>query len=153
VAIRLANRPELEALAVAWETDRDRRAAEARQAAVAAAAQLAANVPGLAEVRAAVSASVREMDRSRQDFQRMMDRGDGIGPAPERTDLHETAKTLRAQYPRAAAYLAAEGQSMASNCDKAAAGAGAMKLLATGGDLAEAVRIMRDWLPAETWND
>ena len=113
----------------------------ARWAAEEAALELAC--PGLAILRAAVDDS----DRYHRQFNAMMEDGtnDGVrSPRQPAADID----ALRAQYPRAAAYMRAESYSCASNHHKAAAGVAAMAVLAKGGEIAAADALLDNWLPA-----
>ncbi len=98
----------------------EKAAYEARQA------RIRLNVPGLDEVREAIEASRRQ----HAAFERAMDRGDGRLPAATKIDLD----TVKATFPRAAAYIKAESYSMASWDVKADAGRKAMERLEAGED-------------------
>jgi hypothetical protein len=111
-------------------------------------AKLAANVPGLDILRAALE----DEGRYHRQFNRMMEneQNDGVNPpSPVKVRYNDVAE----QYPRAAMYLKAESYSNASHYAKSGAGSKAMELIENGGDLSEAQHILDNWLPKEAWND
>jgi len=100
-------------------------------------AQMEANVPGLQALRDAISR--REI--AWQNDRRMMEdeMGDGaaaVAPTPD------DVPRLRAQYPRAAAYLAAEEWALSTWLPKYNAGRAAMEAIREGADHEDAMRRM-----------
>jgi hypothetical protein len=86
-----------------------------------------AAIPGLSVVQAAIA----EHERYAYQFERMMEdeNNDGVNPPrPAKSDL----AALRAQYPRAAAYLAAESMAQAANDRKSGEGHKAMREILDG---------------------
>lgn len=112
----------------------------------------AANDPlyGLDELRAAQDAAYNEEHRYQDQFERMMDDENNDGARPPKAldeSLRTHADKLAARYPRAAAYLRAEGYTYSNNHHKYGAGKKAMTLIASGGNLDEAETILKNWLP------
>ncbi len=147
--VALASRPEMAAQVAQWLADW-----QAWEEAKAAA--FAANVPGYAELQAALDAAQNEQHRYHSAFDRMMDdeNNDGANPPKaENKSFAKRARELAAQYPRAATYIKAQGYLLSDNTHKYAAGRKASELVAAGGDLAEAESILENWLPASAWNN
>jgi hypothetical protein len=97
------------------------------------------NVPGLDILREAY----RDIERYNEEFNQMMDNeyNDGVNPpAPIKSDI----ETLKAQYPRAAAYLKAEKWEMSSNYEKSDAGQKAKDAIVVGGDIDEILTAMEE---------
>jgi len=114
------------------------------------AAEFDRNVLGLAELEAAKDAAHNERVRYNLAMQAMMDSEDGIAPKALDETIIANAKTLAAQYPRAAMYLRAKAYTHASNDRKYSAGKQAMALIASGGDLSDAQDILDNWSPGFT---
>ena len=121
---------------------------EAARAAAGAAAEAHRyrNLTGVAELRAAVDEAAA-YHRARDRFVA----NDLLGKAPR--PLRHDVAALAEQYPRAAAYLEAEGYAQASNHHKAEAGTRAMRLLEDGGPIGAAEQVLATWLPASAWDD
>ena len=99
--------------------------------------QLKSNEPGLDILREAY----HDIERYHDEFNRMMDDeyNDGVNPpALPRYDI----ETLKAQYPRASAYLKAENWEMSSNYEKSDAGQKAKDAIAAGADIDETIKAM-----------
>ena len=111
------------------------------------------NVPGLDELRKAQDAAYNERARFDYEMNRMMETGSGIYPEPIDDVIIGIAEELADYYPRAALYIEAEGYKAARNIDKSIAGEKAMKIIATGGLLAEARDVLDNWLPEESMWD
>jgi len=144
--VRYDNRPELAAQITRWQADwkayQDYKAAE-----------FARNVPGLDELEKAQDAAYKEQARYDAAFEHMMESGDSISPKALDETLEKIASALAIQYPRAAMYLRANSYTYASNHHKYGAGKRAMELIANGGSLEEAEKILKNWLPEESiWN-
>jgi hypothetical protein len=147
--VRYDDKPELAAKIEQWK-------AEWATYKAAKAAEFAANVPGLEELRKAQDAAYNEEHRYSAEFERMMDDeyNDGVRP-PEALNesLREKAIRLAEMYPRAAMYLRAKDYTLSSNHHKYGAGERAMNLIAEGGSLEEAENILKNWLPESAkWN-
>ena len=140
--VRLAGKPKLQA---AWDSHEK---AHADYAAGQRAA-LAANVPGLDALKAAVSGE----ERYNRQFDRMMNDENNDGARPPASPRGPSSQELAAKHPRAAAYLRAEGYANAAHDQKAAAGKRAMELLAAGGSVEDADAILKNWLPATAWEN
>lgn len=113
------------------------------------AAKFAENVPGLNELRKAQETAYNDRALYVKEFGMMMDdeNNDGVNPpAPISENIQEVAIELAKLYPRAACYLQAENYTYASNDKKYAAGKHAMQVLADGGSIQEAQKIMNDWI-------
>lgn len=104
---------------------------------------LIAAVPGLDILEAAYA----DHDRYARQFARMMDSEDNDGARPPKQPTADV-DALRAQYPRAAAYLHAKAFSAASHHVKSAEGARAMERIAAGEDAAAAINDMDN-----NWSD
>lgn len=133
--VRLAGKPKLQAAWAAHEQAHQEHAAEVSR-------RLAANVPGLDEVRAASDSAEAARDR----FAAMMgDEGnDGARMPAGGADVAAVAR----KYPRAALYLQAERQAELSHDDrKAGAGRRALELIRDGADLEDARKVLTNWLP------
>lgn len=102
-------------------------------------AKMATNLPGLEELRVVCDKNESAYAWNTKRFDDEMT----SSLAPRR--LIDTAE-LRAKYPRAAAYLKAEGYSLAANDRKATAGHEAMALLVNGGAIEDAEQILKNWL-------
>lgn len=90
-------------------------------------------IPGLAEREAAIE----DISKWDEEFERNWERGDsgvGLRPRPQ-YDLD----AMRAEYPRAAAYLAAESMSLSPNYIKASAGQKALNKIINGEDHVQAL--------------
>ncbi len=75
---------------------------------------------------------------------------DGVcPPKPVDQSLRETATALAVEYPRAAAYLRAQGYLQSENINKYSAGKHAMELLVDGGNIEDAENILKNWLPKD----
>ncbi len=125
LSLKIEGKPELAVLIA----DLQARQAEIAQATAAREARVAA-IPGLAALRAAISA--REDAYAR--YQRASEHG---YPAREAHAWHvaeHVARDLATEYPHAAGYLKAEAWSRAANYAKAAAGSRAMARMADGED-------------------
>jgi hypothetical protein len=132
--VKLEGRTELQELvdaAIAAEAEAERCEAE----------RMTKNVPGLAELQAAIDAE----QQHRRDFNRMMDDEDNDGVHPPK---HPTASSadLAEKYPRAAAYVRAENHSFASHWAKAKAGKESMEIIASGGSIEDAEAKLDNWL-------
>ena len=106
-------------------------------------------IPGLAEIRKAVA----DIDKWHREFNKSFERGcGGLGVRPKpKYDL----ESMKKQYPRAAAYLYAEGYSFAANYAKAAAGRKALEKIIDGDDPEIAIKEMEnEWATeAHRWVD
>ena len=114
----------------------------------AEAAALAAAIPGLDELRAAIA----DEDCYRLQFARMMEDEANDGARPP-CDVKVSVEAMSLKYPRAALYLRAEAYSRAANSDKSLAGDQAMEILQSGGSEADAVLVLENWLPASAWDN
>lgn len=85
-------------------------------------------IPGLAEIKKAVA----DLEKWHSEFNKSFERGcGGLGVRPKpKYDL----ESMKKQYPRAAAYLRAEGYSLAANYAKVAAGRKALEKIINGDD-------------------
>lgn len=110
--------------------------------------KLAANVPGLNELRAAIDDEIRYQEQ----FEQMMEDENNDGARPPKPVTIKYAD-VAAKYPRAAIYIKAENYSLSEHYAKSTAGDKAMKLIEDGGSLADAEQILNNWLPANAWND
>lgn len=105
-------------------------------------------VPGIDILRAAYNAD----EDYRQSFEKMMEDENNDGARPPSRPATNSAD-LAKKYPRAAAYLKAEAYSGAAHDCKASAGRKAMELLASGGSIEDAEKILANWLPeSAAWN-
>ena len=138
--VRYDDKPDLANKVAAWQEAWEKYEA-------AKAAEFAANVPGLDELRAAQEAAYNEQARHDAEMEHMFATGDSILPKPINESLHEHAQQLAGQYPRAAMYLRAEDYTFASNFRKAGAGEDAMTLIARGGSIEDAEKILKNWVP------
>jgi len=115
--------------------------AEEKQQRAEAADELARNVPGLEQLRAAVT----DRNRYARQFSRMMEdenNDGGLPPKPARASASE----LAAQYPIAAAYLKAESWENAAHDVKATAGKKAKDRIAAGEDFCSVLADMEaEW--------
>lgn len=108
-------------------------------------------IPGLAEIRAAV----RDEERYRHEFDKMMeDEGnDGAFP-PKRPEVSSDA--LKKQYPRAAAYLLAEEWKYSEHHVKAAAGESAIEQIINGDNcdavIARMKKTFSDYCEEHIWD-
>lgn len=136
--IRLAGKPKL---AAAWAAHEKARGEYE--------AAVAANLPGLEELRAAQEREERHGRR----FARMMDDEHNDGARPPRREAGPAFADLAAKHPRARLYLRAESYSFAANDQKAAAGKEAMEILEHGGSEADAARVLENWLPQSAFNN
>lgn len=136
--IRIDNKPELSQQIADWK------AAWASYNAYKA-AEFAANVPGLEELEKAQDAASNEDYRYSEALERMMEDENGTSPAPRNQSLSTIARNLAIEYPRAAMYLKAKDYTLASNFRKYAAGQEAMEIIATGGTIEEAEKILNNW--------
>lgn len=114
------------------------------------------NIPGLEELRKALDAVQNDEGRYAAEFANMMEdeQNDGVNPpAPRNQALRDKADALKAQYPRAAMYLRAEGYACSNNINKYAAGIRAMEIISNGGDIEDAEYALNNWLPESAlWN-
>lgn len=118
-----------------------RRKAEAKQKAEEYNLKLAQTVPGIEELKTAYSAAYQY----RVAFEAAMENEDNDGvnmPVAPQVDIAELEKA----YPRAALYLKAEEYSLAENFDKSIAGKKAKEILADGGELETAQKLLDNWL-------
>jgi len=139
--VRIDNKPDLSKMVSDWRAEWD--AYNTYKV-----AELAANVPGLDELRKAQDAAYNEDVRYSNQMDRMMDNEDNDGvnpPAPINQSLREIANSLAKQYPRAALYLKAEGYTLASNYRKYGAGKDAMEIIAAGGSVEDAKSVLANW--------
>ena len=104
--------------------------------------RLSLHVPGMDVLCAAHNAE----EYYQRGFERMMEDGDNDGVRPPRRPATDAAEIAR-QYPRAAVYLRSEAYECASHDAKASAGRKAKELLASGGSIEEAKKILANWLP------
>lgn len=140
--VRIDNKPDLVKMVADWRAEWD--AYNAYKA-----AELAANVPGLNELRKARDAAYNDEHRYSHQMDRMMDdeQNDGVNPpTPINQSLRAIANDLAKQYPRAAIYLKAEGYTLASNFKKYGAGKDAMEIIATGGSIEDAQATLNNWI-------
>lgn len=144
--VSIDNKPELKAEVDAWLSEWA--AYEAFKA-----AEFAANVPGYDALRKAQDAAEEEANRVARQFNRAMDNDGARLPKSEDASLRATARTLAAEYPRAAMYLRAQAYTEASNHNKSAAGRKAMAIIATGGSIEDALYTLEHWLPESAWNN
>ncbi len=100
-------------------------------------ANLKKNVPGLTELRNAISSNEREYEAQRSSIYG----GSGRLHTAKTTDL----SGLKKKYPRAALYVRAEGYLYASNYKKSAAGREAMEAIRKGESLKKAEKILDNW--------
>lgn len=100
-------------------------------------------IEGLDELRAAID----DIARYRREFDAMMDDEFNDGVFPPVLPPHDI-NALKAKYPRAAAYLAAERFAESPNYSKAKYGAYAIDRLIDGDDPAEAISEM-----SKSWSD
>lgn len=132
--VRIDDKPELSAqvyAAIAAGEAADKAEADA----------LAANVPGLDELHAAMD----DEERYRRAFNRMMDDEGNDGVNPPRP-VKVSARDVAAKFPRAAAYVRAEEMSCGAHWAKMKAGDEAMELLASGGSIEDADKLMNNWI-------
>lgn len=140
--VRIDNKPDLVKMVADWRAEWD--AYNAYKV-----AELAANVPGLNELRKARDAAYNDEHRYSHQMDRMMDdeQNDGVNPpTPINQSLRAIANDLAKQYPRAAMYLRAEGYTLASNYRKYGAGKDAMEIIATGGSIEDAQATLDNWI-------
>ncbi len=115
--------------------------AQSRQVAKDHADNLAARVPGLDLLRAALA----DEDRYARQFNRMMEDESNDGARPPKP-VKANLDNLREQYPIAAAYIHAESYSLASNYAKSSAGSKAIKAIEAGQDAIAAIATMeKEW--------
>lgn len=102
--------------------------------------QLEIAVPGVEVLRDAIY----QQNNYFSDFNRMMDdeQNDGVNP-PIKPTL--SLEELNLKYPRAALYLTAEAYECAGHFAKTSAGTRAKKLLADGGSIEDAKKILDTW--------
>jgi hypothetical protein len=132
--VKLDSRPVLRQIvdaAIAAEAEAERIEAE----------RMATNVPGLAELQAAIDAE----QQYRHDFTRMMEDEGNDGVNPPKHPLASSAD-LATRFPRAAVYISAESYSFASHWAKAKAGEEAMEIIASGGSIEDAEATLDNWL-------
>lgn len=121
--------------------DWDAKMAAVREKMKAEEAELAKNVPGIEELKAAYAAKAEY----RRAFNAAMEDeyNDGVHmPVLPTANIEE----LEAKYPIAALYLKADSYTYSENYAKSAAGDKAKAILADGGDHIEAARILDNWL-------
>ena len=93
-------------------------------------------IEGLEEIRDAIQRQAEWHEK----FARAMEREDGcvgLGPKPE-----DNIAELKKKYPRAAAYLTAENESLKSNCELSAIGKKALEAIINGEDHEEVMSTM-----------
>lgn len=100
-------------------------------------------IEGLDELRAAID----DIARYRREFDTMMDDEFNDGVFPPVLPPHDI-NAMKAKYPRAAAYLAAERFAESPNYSKANYGADAINRIIDGDDPGEVIRAME-----ESWSD
>jgi hypothetical protein len=132
--VKLDGRPALRQIvdaAIAAEAEAERRETE----------RLAANVPGLEQLRAAIDAE----QQYRRGFNRMMEDEDNDGVCPPKHPVASSAE-LAKQFPRAAVYIRAESYSFANHWAKVKAGEEAMEIIGSGGVIDDAEAKLENWL-------
>jgi len=128
---------------------------------VAAAAALAAAVPGVPEMRALAEKSAAESDRYSTEFAAMMDdeQNDGARPPrPEDRSLAAQISALREANPRAALYLRAERQAVGTSSYSATSGEmkggqDAKAILLGGGTIEEAEKALAYRYESNDWSN
>lgn len=120
----VAAKPEIVSILTA-EFEAKRRAEAEREAKIAA-------IPGLAEIQAARD----DVDKWRSEFERSFADVGGLGVRPR---PQYDFDALYAKYPRATAYLKADGMALAEHDVKAAAGRKARERIINGEDGSEAL--------------
>ncbi|MDE5695799.1 MAG: hypothetical protein K2I96_00045 [Lachnospiraceae bacterium] len=111
------------------EEDEKKRAYEERQSKIRA-------IDGLEEIQNAIE----EQIKWRRAFETAMSRGDGILPSKPEDNISE----LKQKYPRAAAYLTAESESLKSNSELSAIGRRALEAIISGDPHEEVLRKMEE---------
>lgn len=94
------------------------------------------SIDGLEEIRNAIE----EQIKWREDFNRLMERPDGF--VGMRSKPEDNISELKQKYPRAAAYLMAEKESMKSNYELSAIGKRALEAIINGEDYKEVMATM-----------
>ena len=107
----------------------------------AAAKKLRANVPGIEELQAIADAEDRYMMASSEALED--ENNDGVFFARKPAKSYSEAAS---ENPRAALYLKAKSYSNANHVDKRIAGSKAMGVLANGGEMEAAQKLLDNWL-------
>lgn len=97
--------------------------------------------PGLTLLKAAYQSESAYSEA----FNRMMEDEQNDGVRPPKAPAIDIDK-LAAQYPRAALYLKADGYTMSANDKRSAAGDKAIRVLKSGGSIADAEAILKNWV-------
>jgi len=112
-----------------------------------AAAKREANIAAIEGIDAIISAQNAEEHYSRA-FDRMMENESNDGARPPHKPTVSSAEMIN-KYPRAAAYLQAEGWTMSSNLDKYCAGKKALERIINGEDYTQVIAEMEaEWSAA-----